>query len=168
MENFQKDFISSEEDVARLLHQNWIVDGILQQSAYVLNEGETYISVNRPAIETYDSDVSDFIDRHPSFKSSPRSDTYRRAMLHVGDVRSIDIHLGDEHLSVSVDVEPRAMHTRSHAGIFTRVDGITIKPNRTHPTSDGEFGMSTDAILMKVRFHLLSLSIVETKPIVYE
>ena len=166
MENLQKDYISSEEDVVRLLHQNWIVDGILQLSAYVLNEGETYISVNRPAIETYDSDVSVFIDKHPSFKSSPHSDTYCRAVLHVGDIRNIDIHLGNEYLNVSVDVEPRAMHTKSHAGIFARVDGIMIKPNRAYPTSNGKFGMSTDAILMKLRFHLLGLSKVETKPII--
>lgn len=109
----------------------------------------------------------DFIGKHPSFNSSHHNDTYYRAMLHVGDIRNIDIHLDKEHLNLSVDVEPRAMHTKSHAGIFTRASGITLKPNRAYTSSDEKFGISTDAILMKVRFHLLSLSKVETKPIVH-
>ena len=58
--------ISSAEQVVRLLNRIWIVEGELQPAAFVLNAGETYLSVNRPAIATYESDIDDFISKHPA------------------------------------------------------------------------------------------------------
>ena len=39
--------IDSKESIARLLNQEWIVSGVLQQTAFQLRPGETYLSVNR-------------------------------------------------------------------------------------------------------------------------
>lgn len=40
--------VSNEELVARILHQDWVVDGVIQLGAFTLRLNETYISVNRP------------------------------------------------------------------------------------------------------------------------
>ena len=50
--NADSSIIDNEEQVARILHQDWIVEGLLQVSAFALSEGETYLSVNRPSIDT--------------------------------------------------------------------------------------------------------------------
>ena len=53
--------VDSSEKVARILSTEWFVDGQLMNIAFTLLEGETYISVNRPVISTYDSDVAGFV-----------------------------------------------------------------------------------------------------------
>ena len=45
--------IDNNEPVVRILHKEWVVDGQLQITAFALRQGESYISVNRPAIETF-------------------------------------------------------------------------------------------------------------------
>ena len=51
-------FVENSEHVARILHREWIVDGVLQVNAFALSDGETYISVNRPVVETFAFDMS--------------------------------------------------------------------------------------------------------------
>ena len=153
--------ISSSEQVVRLLNRIWIVEGELQPAAFVLNAGETYLSVNRPAVASYESDVDDFISKHPAFCVRSSQKMYYRANLSVGDVRSIGCLIGDERLQVDVDVEPRSMHYQSHAGIFARVDGVTVKADKSIGYPGSKYGVSSEPILMKLRFELLRLSNVE-------
>ena len=153
--------ISSVEQVVRLLNRIWIVEGELQPAAFVLNAGETYLSVNRPAIASYESDVEDFISKHPAFCVRSTQKMYYRANLSVGDVRNIGCLIGKERLQVDVDVEPRSMHYHSHAGIFTRVDGVTVKAEKSLVYPGSKYGVSSEPILMKLRFELLRLSNVE-------
>lgn len=54
--------VSSSEKVARILNPEWIEDGILMHEAFMLRDGETYISVNRPSVDSYDKDVTDFVN----------------------------------------------------------------------------------------------------------
>ena len=155
--------ISSEETIARLVHQEWVVNGVLQQAAFVLRNGETYLSVNRPAVEAYEADVITFISQHPKYRTAPLNDTYRRAVLNVGDVRGIDVSVKGQKLDVSVEVEPRASHTKSHAGIFTRIEGKNVKGGDNIRTIDGgKKIISTSMILQKLRWNLLRLATLET------
>ena len=117
--------VSNEEKVARVLHRDWVVGNRLQLGAFALRPNETYISVNRPAVDNFDSDVLSFVESHPAYQYSDGS--YRCAMLGVQDIREIKINVNDEPLNVDVEVEPRALHTASHAGIFTRIDKTNIK-----------------------------------------
>jgi hypothetical protein len=61
--------VDDKETVVRILHKEWVVDGQLQITAFGLRQGESYISVNRPAIDTFLSDVSDFVSKHADYKS---------------------------------------------------------------------------------------------------
>ena len=45
--------VDNNETVVRILHKEWVVDGQLQITAFVLRQSESCISVNRPAIETF-------------------------------------------------------------------------------------------------------------------
>ena len=156
--------VSSAEQVVRLLNRIWIVEGELQPAAFVLNAGETYLSVNRPAVASYESDVDDFISKHPAFCVHSSQKLYYRANLSVGDVRNIGCLIGDERLQIDVDVEPRSMYYQSHAGIFTRVDGVTVKADKSIAYPGSKYGVSSEPILMKLRFELLRLSNVELCP----
>ena len=53
--------VPSEEDVVRLVSSEWMVRGVLQPVAFTLNYGESYLSVNRPAVDTFKEDVSAFL-----------------------------------------------------------------------------------------------------------
>ena len=44
--------VDNNETVVRILHKDWVVDGQLQITAFSLRQDESYISVNRPAIDT--------------------------------------------------------------------------------------------------------------------
>ena len=59
--------VSSEENVARILSKEWFVRGKLTSTAFALEQGESYLSVNRTAIDTYDSDVASFVKNHNSY-----------------------------------------------------------------------------------------------------
>jgi hypothetical protein len=68
---------------------------------------------------------------------------------------------------IKFDVLPRNSGRRkSHAGIFTRIDGKNIKGGSTQSiTTTANQVVSADAILQKVRMHLLRLSKVEVSAI---
>ena len=91
METSENSIVSSTENVARILSSDWIVDGEIQHTAFMLKPDETYISVNRPAIDTFDNDVASFISSHSNYCVSGTNDTYRAAVLNVGDIRAIDV-----------------------------------------------------------------------------
>ena len=100
--------IDNREDVARILANDWVINGVLQQTAFTLRDGETYISVNRPAVTSFNSDVTSFVRNHKNFRcESQGSVTYQRAILNVGDIRSIAVTHGEQPLSIDVEVEPR-------------------------------------------------------------
>lgn len=163
MNDNQHKIIDSEETIIRLLHQEWFVEGRLQQTAFRLANGETYLSVNRPAVSSYEADVVAFIKTHPQYKTAPRTTTYRRANLNVGDVRNLDLSMEEESLNISVEVEPRSMHKKSHAGIFARLDNKNIKGGQDFiPVVDGKEPVSAEKVLMKMRWSLLQLSQLET------
>lgn len=119
--------VDDGETVARILHREWIVDGELQIYAFALRKNEAYISVNRPSVASFESDVLDFIIEHPAYRSESDSLSFKQAELNVCEIRKITSELGDLSLDVSVEVEPRYSHYKSHAGIFTRVEGRNIK-----------------------------------------
>lgn len=154
--------VDSNEQVVRLIHRMWIVDGELQLNAFTLNDGETYLSVNRPAIESYIQDVNDFLTKHIQYTSSENSGIYPRAILAVKEIQDLSVSLEQETASLSVEVEPRDSHYKSHAGIFTRIDGRNIKggSNQNITTVDNQV-VSASAILQRVRMNLLRLSKVE-------
>ena len=54
--------VSSDENVARLISSEWMQEGILQPVAFTLDENESYLSVNRPVVETYDTDVASYFE----------------------------------------------------------------------------------------------------------
>ena len=153
--------IPSSENVARILSKEWFVKGELQHTAFKLANGESYLSVNRTAIETYKSDVEAFVFGHPKFLYSEMNFSYRRALLNVGDVRDIDVSLGEKKMKIDVEVEPRDTHTKSHAGIFTRFQNKNIKQGQLLKAGPTAEEISADTVLLEVRMAMLEMSAVE-------
>lgn len=151
--------VSSDENVARLISSEWMQEGILQPVAFTLDENESYLSVNRPAVESYDTDVASFVKAHPLYAVNGLS--YFRALLNVGDVRKIKAQVGDTTLSAEVEVEPRDSHTKSHAGIFVRHQNKNVKRGQMIKISHVSEEMSSDTILLEVRSQLLELATLE-------
>lgn len=158
--------ICGDETVVRVLHRDWFVDDELQIFAFALRQNETYISVNRPIIESFDDDISDFITKHPDYLFSEESKTYKRAALNVGELRTISVILGQQTLDVGVEVEPRDVHYKSHAGIFTRLAGENIKGGQQKEVPiDDDTTLPIAAIFQKVQHKLLSLATIEQRTI---
>jgi len=151
--------VLSSESVARILSREWFVRGKLNAIAFTLDPGESYLSVNRPAVESFKADVEGFVKSHQSYSFD--GDTCKLALLNVGEVRGINVSLGDTRMKVDVEVEPRDAHTKSHAGIFTRFQNKNIKRGqllKAGPTSEE---ISADTILLEVRMALLEMSTIE-------
>jgi hypothetical protein len=124
--------VGSNENVVRILSKDWVANGIVQQTAFTLRDDETYISVNRPTVASYITDVASFIRRHKNFMSAEGSIfSYQRANLNVGDVRGISVVVDGQPLAIDVEVEPRDVFTKSHAGIFTRYGKKNVKAGST-------------------------------------
>ena len=154
----QEQLIDDSEDIARIVSSEWIVDGQLQQTAFTLNPNETYLSVNRPLIVTYEDDVRSFVSTHDKFKFNEGT-SYKRALLSVSAVRTIQVFDNEnEKLNIDVEVEPRAAHTKSHAGIFVCSGATNIIPNRQVPEELASKVLSSDIILQDVRWELLELA----------
>ena len=163
-EKLQDVKISPEENIARILAKEWFVREKLVSFAFALDEGETYLSVNRPAIDTFDSDVLTFVKKHAIFAFEGNS--YKRAMINVGAVRGIDVAVDETQMKIDVEVEPRNTHTKSHAGIFTRFQNKNIKKGQLLKAGPTGNEVSADTILLEVRKELLKLSSVEECKIV--
>ena len=154
--------IDNNEKVVRILHKDWVMDGQLQITAFALRQGESYVSVNRPVIDTFLSDVSDFVSKHADYKVSDKGSlVYCQAGLDVSAVRNIKVELGQLSADVSVEVEPRDMHYKSHAGIFTRYDDKNIKGGQEIVQDKYDRLMPVRAILQKVQYQLLALATLE-------
>ncbi len=153
--------IADTEMVARLLHREWVVDGILQHYAFVLRRNESYISVNRPAIPSYKTDVVSFVESHPGFYADGSRTNYMCALLNVGKIRQTEILVNGIQLNVDVEVEPRSSFAKSHAGIFTRHEGQNVKVGESFWFDNCIEEVSSDAILLEVRSHLLNLAQLE-------
>lgn len=158
--------ISGDETVVRVLHRDWFVDDELQIFAFALRQNETYISVNRPIIESFNDDISDFIAKHPEYLVTEEANIYKRAALNVGELRNISVVLGKQVLDVAVEVESRDVHYKSHAGIFTRLAGENIKGGQQKDVSiDDDTTLPIASIFQKVQNKLLSLATIEQQAI---
>jgi hypothetical protein len=114
------DSVANYEDVARMLFSPlFICDGILSQKAFTLeaDKSETYISVLRPAIPSFGSDMDGI--------KKEGNTLYGYALLNVGEIRSSDF---DYHVPLLLDVLPRNSGRRkSHAGIFATIGQMKVK-----------------------------------------
>ena len=99
-----------------------------------------------------------------------------KAKKNVGEIRAIDVKVGDTNMNIDVEVEPRNTHTKSHAGIFTRFQNKNIKRGqlikavataeeikhdqllKVGPVADE---ISANSILLEVRSELLRMATVE-------
>ena len=117
--------IASEENVARILSKEWFAKDRLLSVAFALNTGETYLSVNRLAIDSYDNDVLSFVQNHNSFAFGQNN--YKRAVLNVGDIRDTNVSVGETKMKIDVEVEPRDTHTKSHAGYLQDSKVLILK-----------------------------------------
>ena len=144
--------ISDDEKVARILSSEWVENGRILQTAFQLRAGETYLSVNRPAIDTYIEDIRTFVTNHSTYCC--HGEYYRRALLNVGDIREIKISHDALSVAAEVEVEPRNIHIRSHAGIFTRYKGRNLKQGQLIKASGTGNNVSTDSILLELRYLL--------------
>lgn len=151
--------VLDSEDIVRILHPEWIVDGKLQLTAFALQPGETYISVNRPSIDSYADDICQFLTKHTTYLY--RDNCYSHAVLSVKDVRSIHVDIDGTPLTVDVEVKARSLHTKSHAGIFTLLEGRNVKTGKVIQIKNQEAGVSSDDILLDVRLALLRKAVKE-------
>ena len=157
-----RNVVGNEEDIVRILSNGWVKNGNVQHTAFALREGETYISVNRPAIPSFVSDVASFVRSHRNFLITDNGiNSYQRAVLSVGKIRAISVVVDNKPLSIDVEVEPRDVFTKSHAGIFTRHDNKNLKTGGTIAVGE-EKNISVDMVLLKVRLALVRLSSLET------
>lgn len=149
------------ENIARILRNSWVLKGVIQHTAFVLRRGETYISVNRPAVKTYDSDIKNFVETHPTFYADDNNDKYIRAVLNVGEIRNTQINFNGCNLNINVEVEPRDIFTKSHAGIFTRYENQNLKSGDTLYIQPLETNISADEVLLEVRSRLIDIAKLE-------
>jgi hypothetical protein len=159
-----ENIVSDNESIVRILNQDWFEEGELMHVAFALRRNETYLSVNRPAIETFGNDVAEFVKSHSQYLFSDNK--YRGAILNVGEVRNIEVKIAETIVDIDVEVESRDAHTKSHAGIFTRNQNKNIKSGSSIYIPSLKENVSADNILLKVRFKLLKLSKVEEKQLV--
>ena len=106
----KKNIVADDEQVARIVSHEWVIDGELQLTAFALAPRETYLSVNRPIVETYDEDVLQFVSTHPYYLDE-KNQSYKRALLEVKGVRAISVekngmrHISEEYLLQQVQWE---------------------------------------------------------------
>ena len=103
--------------------------------------------------------MASFVKNHNSYAFD--ENTYKRALLNVGDVRGIDVKTDHVEMKINVEVEPRDIHTKSHAGIFTRFQDKNIKKGQFLKAGPTAVEVSGDSILLEVRKQLQDLSSVE-------
>lgn len=153
--------INNNENVARILRKFWVLDNEIQHTAFMLRCGETYISVNRPAVASYDSDVRNFVETHPDFYADESKTKYSRALLNVGEIRATKVSFSGITLNINVEVEPRDVFTKSHAGIFTRHENRNVKTGDTLYIKSLDENISADEVLLEVRSRLVDLAKLE-------
>ena len=119
-ETISMDFVTDDEDVARMLFSPlFICDGVLSQKAFTLEKvtNESYISVLRPAIYSFSNDMEGI--------RKEGNEVFGYALLNVGEIRNAKIEYRE---SITLDVLPRITGKRkSHAGIFASVGNVKVK-----------------------------------------
>ena len=154
--------ISPVETVARILCSEWVDGGTITLDAFALAPKETYLSVNRPAVPTFANDVRQFVTSHQSFIITKGNElAYSAAMMSVSRIREISVEIDETKINLDVDVEARAAHTKSHAGIFVRTNGENIVKGRTIMSASVPKGVSSDDILMEVQWLLRDMSVLQ-------
>lgn len=153
--------VDDSETIVRLLSSYWVIGNEILHVAFTLRDRETYISVNRPSISSYNTDVKNFLESHPDFYSDKEQKEYKQAALNVAEIRNIRIDVDDLLLNMEVEVEPITQNQRSHAGIFTRLNGKNLKTGDLIFDNTLKTGVSADVILLEVRSRLLELSHLE-------
>lgn len=155
----KKNIVADEEQVARIVSNEWVIGGHLQLTAFALAPKETYLSVNRLSVESYEEDVLQFVLAHQGYCNKNKcEDIYYRALLTVKDVRAISVEQDNIRLNANVEVEPRNTHTKSHAGIFVRVDGMNVIKGRQLPEGKLPYNVSEEYLLQRVQWDLLELA----------
>ena len=157
------DLIDQKEEIARVLHREWVVDEKLQLNAFALRSGESYLSVNRLAVESFSCDIHDFVSHHPDYLISAESCMCHLAVIRVHDIHDQSISYKEWIASLTVEVEPRSTHYKSHAGIFTRVNGRNLKGGQQAEllANDGK-KVSYDEIQLKVQLNLVRIAQLST------
>lgn len=117
--------------------------------------------VSRFSVSSYDDDVAAFIASHPDFYADDDKMSYMRAKVNVGDIRQTEVRVGDVLLDIDVEVEPRDVFTKSHAGIFAHHDGKNIKVGDTLCFHAVGKEVSSDEVLLEIRSHFLDIATLE-------
>ena len=164
MGNDTKNIVDDSEQVARIVSKEWMIEGVLMPQAFEFAPRETYLSVNRPCVDTYKEDVSQFVMRHPQYLSEDGV-SCSCAMLSVADVRATKVIYEDEVLLIGVEVEPRSAHTPSHAGIFVRSNGRNVVAGRQMPGQRVPEGVSAEIVLQYVQWELYALAHLQKCPL---
>ena len=156
------EYIERLEDVVRLVNSKYVLDDVVSVEAFATSIGETYLSVNRPLVESFREDIKSFVKTHNDFilRNNASLACYG-AKMKVGEVCDISVVHGSEKLDVSVEVEPRAAHTKSHAGIFVRSNNNNVVRGRQLTSLSIPHGVSTDSILMEVQWRLHDIAKLE-------
>ena len=154
--------IGRSESIVRLVNTKYVVEDVVSVEAFATSIGETYLSVNRPFVESFNDDVKSFVKTHNDFvlQTDAHLSCYGAAMI-VGEVCDISVVHGSEKLDVSVEVEPRAAHTKSHAGIFVRSNNNNVVRGRQLNSKTIPHGVSSDSILMEVQWRLHDIAKLE-------
>ena len=153
------DMIGQNEEIARILHRDWVVDYKLQLNAFALRPGESYLSVNRLAVESFPGDIHDFIGLHPDYLIPGESGRCHLAVIRVHEIDNLSVSYKEWIASLTVEVESRSAHYKSHAGIFTRVNGQNLKGGQQLEllANDGQ-KVSYGEIELKVQLNLVRLA----------
>jgi len=155
----QGNIIDSKENVARLLSNEWLVEGEVSVDAFALAPKETYLSVNRPSVPTYEADVRKFVSSHREYLFAENNEmVFSAAMMNVGDIRGIIVDVDGSSMDLDVEIEARDAHTKSHAGIFVRSHGENIVRGRSIMSASVPKGVSSDDILMEVQWCLKDIA----------
>lgn len=151
--------VDPEELITRSLNRIWVVDGVIGPTAFDWSDNETYLSVNREAVDSYKTDLVNFVSNHSSYafdKGGIRGVLV--AEMNVGNVNNIRF-LRDEHqLSVELPVYVRSSRVKSHAGIFAKSDEKNLNRNLSLIIKPTELGISASAILQELRLKLVNIS----------
>ncbi|MBO6254221.1 MAG: hypothetical protein J6O49_11295 [Bacteroidaceae bacterium] len=156
MADIVQNTVSDDELVARIVSKEWVIEGTLMPQAFELAPKETYLSVNRLSVASYEDDVCKFVKNHPLFLSDD-SRTYQRAVLGVSNIRVVKVLYNGDPLQIDVEVEPRDAHTLSHAGIFVKSGGKNVVLGRPLGNTLPE-GISAEMVLQQIQWELLELA----------
>ena len=136
-------------NVARLLKQVWIYDGVVSSAAFNLRPQihETYISVLRSEMESFADDIRTISRELPA--------TY--ALMDTEDIKALKTEaLKDD---IKYNVKPVDYERiKSHAGIFITINGQRLVGGEPFESLELKRGLSADCILLEIRNALAKLA----------